>query len=104
MWRAPFLSHYSFSSELRDQIRRARLEEDKAVNHLQRVKNRNEQLEAEMNLFKEQAGMYAVAEQPTRGQHSEVNQAGENSVGKLQECITGKISKLGHDGHGILFS
>ena len=92
-----------FISELRDQIRRARLEEDKAVNHLQRVKNRNEQLEAEMNLFKEQAGMYAVAEQPARGQHSEVNQAGENSVGK-QECITRKISKLGHDGHGILFS
>ena len=72
-----------FISELRDQIRRARLEEDKAVNHLQRVKNRNEQLEAEMNLFKEQAGMYAVAaEQPARGQDSEANQARENSVGK----------------------
>ena len=61
-------------SELRDQIRKARLEEDKAVNHLQRVKNRNEQLEAELNLLKEQ-GMYAV--EPT--QDTESAQGGENS-------------------------
>ena len=65
-------------SELRDQIRKARLEEDKAVNHLQRVKNRNEQLEAEMNLFKEQSGMYAV--EPT--QDSDATQGGEHSNGK----------------------
>jgi hypothetical protein len=45
--------NYCFS-ELRDQIRKARLEEDKALSHLQRVKNRNEQLEAEMNVFREQ--------------------------------------------------
>lgn len=64
-------------SELRDQIRKARLEEDKAVNHLQRVKNRNEQLEAEMNLFKEQ-GMYAV--EPT--QDAETAKGGDNSNGK----------------------
>ena len=53
------------------------MEEDKAVNHLQRVKNRNEQLEAEMNLFKEQ-GMYAV--EPT--QDAETAKGGENSNGK----------------------
>ena len=64
-------------SELRDQIRKARLEEDKAVNHLQRVKNRNEQLEAEMNLLKDQ-GMYAVEST----QNLETTQGGENSNGK----------------------
>ena len=64
-------------SELRDRIRKSRLEEDKAVNHLQRVKNRNEQLEAEMNLFKEQ-GMCVV--EPT--QESGANVAGEHSSGR----------------------
>ena len=54
------------------------MEEDKAVNHLQRVKNRNEQLEAEMNLFKEQSGMYAV--EPT--QDPDAAQGGEHSNGK----------------------
>ena len=70
-------------SELRDQIRKSRLEEDKALNHLQRVKNRNEQLEAEMNLFKEQ-GMCVV--EPT--QDSGVNVVGEHSSGReLDEAI-----------------
>ena len=53
------------------------MEEDKAVNHLQRVKNRNEQLEAEMNLLKDQ-GMYAVEST----QDLETTQGGENSNGK----------------------
>ena len=40
--------------ELRDQLRQARLEEDKTLTHLQKVKERNEQLEAELNLYHEE--------------------------------------------------